>query len=179
MNNLVTYTILHIRESDNAILQIETDYSEIAKRYWNAFGGHSESTYGQNFLYRQVQKYHEFNGKMYMYYSKFEHGWKVFDKKSNQLVGTYEIHEETIVHEHSTEKVALKDDGKYDYSQFYAYRLYDKNTKYDKAFWEQYDRPINTSFYKEVKEDLEKHEPLLNQFDEVGKKENALLDAKN
>jgi len=148
---------LYIRIKDYAILQLNYDYK------WNPnyFSGVDVDSVTFKRTGVSVKTfYRQFRRKLYLSYQLREAEWDIYDhKKGGALAAIMEIHDELLIHKIDPRHRKQPDDKLVNFGD-----IYKEVKRYDKRFWRRYNKPVETTLFREIKKDLEKEEHLERQF---------------
>ncbi len=169
VENYTPFVKLYIREGDFAITKIESDYSHLVGK-WSSFGGITDTTYTKNTQYFTTYQYAEFDGKWYLYYKSYSREWEVYNNLSNKKIIDYSIEEETIFDERTARVVVPKrlQDDLLNHTFRSPSKIHKKGFPYDSNYWRNSNKNVKTRLFRGVKNDLKKHAPLEQQFEENG-----------
>ncbi len=103
-----------------------------------------------------ISTYRNYEGKIYLNYQSRHANWLI--KDSTKELGRLELHDELLIYDIITINSNVKTDKQI------TGDIYANSGKYDKDFWGNYNKPINTKLYLSIVSDLEKFEKIEKQF---------------
>jgi len=167
-NQDVHQALIYVRAEDYAFLKIDYDYN------WKTENLKGEPFRTDTIKYKKYSwkgtfSYMPYRNKMVLNYFHFTLKQKIYAQtyvtvssgrmKTTKDLASQELHEEFILNniQFSGKGGAIASVGK-------ASDLYQNAIPYDRNFWQQYPKPIDSKLYQAVKADLEKRAPLEKQF---------------
>lgn len=152
--------VIYVREDDYAIFQVDYDYQ------WDP--EHSQRRISKEVALKSTgvkvsSRYRNERDKMFLKYQTREGYFNIYERKSGEFLSTVTITDEFIVHE--IEPGSIESNGGR------IRRLgdiYNTTSSYEESFWENYNLPVDTELYKEIRSDLNKRQPLKEQFRQNG-----------
>ncbi len=155
---------IYVRADDYAILEVdyEMDFKRTNAKQFPLIT-ETDSTRVKYDFCKMKYKYQDYKNLAYLKYIKWEIGYRIYDNRTNKLLTKDEIREETIIHDIDTKNPKMLRR-----SQKLG-NLYNNVGYYDKRYWDNYNKPVDTQLIREVRSDLNKHENIEKQFIENSK----------